>query len=158
MDIFERIAAYGDRFTQPSDRSGLIESIVMAKDFDPPVAEQFVPGLLQCERSILASLTECWRPFDVPFEERFPSKVEPISDRLHALTADRLPVSKPSIAQFGQVRLQSGLWQSSPEHLIVAILERHRMVPDLRGKIDRPVQMLQPSAGKQLELEGLTHD
>jgi hypothetical protein len=32
------------------------------------------------------------------------------------------------------------------------------MVPDLRGKIDRPVQMLQPFAGKQLELEGLTHD
>ena len=54
--------------------------------------------------------------------------------------------------------LKLGLQQSFPEQLVVAILKRHRVIPDLGGNVNRPVEVLEPFAAKQLELEGLTHD
>jgi putative transposase len=43
------------------------------------------------------------------------------------------------------------------EELVVAVLERHGVVPDLGGHVDHGVQVLKLFAAEELEPEGLTH-
>ena len=54
--------------------------------------------------------------------------------------------------------LQLGLGQPFSVEFVVAILKRHRVIPDLGRNVNRPVQVLEPFAAKHLELVGLTHD
>ena len=56
------------------------------------MSENFVSRLLECKRSVFLALPERRRAFDVTFEERLPAEVEPVSDGLNALRADRLPM------------------------------------------------------------------
>ena len=122
------------------------------------MSENFVSGLLECERLVFPPLAKSWRAFDIAFEERLPCKVEPVSDGLNALRVDRLPVQQSCPSELGQMCLQSGFRQPFSKHLVVSILESHRVIPDLGGNVNRPVQVLEPFAAKHLELEGSTHD
>jgi hypothetical protein len=84
--------------------------------------------------------------------------MEPVSDGLNALRVDRLPVRESCPSKLGEMGLQLGLGQPFSVEFVVAILKRHRVIPDLGGNVNRPVQVLEPFAAKHLKLEGLTHD
>ena len=62
-----------------------------------------------------------------------------------------------SVSQFGQVRLELGFGQCLFEQTIVAPMQGDSMIPDLRGHVDRTVQVSEPFAPEKLELKGLTH-
>ena len=122
------------------------------------MSENLVSRLLERERSVFPAFPERGRTFDVAFEERLPSKVEPIGYGLNALRVHRLPVRESCPAKLGEMGLQLGLRQPFSVEFVVAILKRHRVIPDLGRNVNRPVQVLEPFAAKHLELEGLTHD
>jgi len=138
-------------------RPALVEPIVPPKNLHSPLAENLVSSLLQRERPIFAPLAECRRPLDIAFEEGFPAKIEPISDRLHTLAPHRFPMRHPAVSQLREVRLKFCFGQRLFEQTIVAPMQHHRMIPDFRRGIDRAVEMFEPFAAKKLELKGLTH-
>src|SRR5262249_15515061 len=96
-------------------------------------------------------------PFCVAPKERFPPKIEPVSDRLDALASDRLPMRHLSVSQLGQVRLEFGFGQCLFKQPIVAPIESDRMIPDLRRHVDRKMQVSQPFAPEKFKSKGLTH-
>ena len=57
-----------------------------------PCPRTLYPDCLSVNDRYFLRLRKRWRPFDVAFEERLPSKVEPIGYGLNALRVDRLPV------------------------------------------------------------------
>ena len=113
------------------------------------MTEQLVASLLERERSVLDPLAECRWTLDVALEECCPGEIEPVNDRLNALTPDRFPVRKPAVAQLGEMRLELGFRQPLSEELVVATVERNGVIPDLSGNVNRPVQMLQPFATRR---------
>ena len=62
----------------------------------------------------------------------------------------------PAVAKFRQMRFQFGFRQRLSEQPVVAAMKRYGVVPDLRRHVNRPMQMLEPLALEELELEGLT--
>ena len=122
-------------------RPALVESTVSPENLDSSMAEDLVSRLLEREGAVFAPLAECRRPLDVSREERFPTKVEPIGDRLNALASHRFPMRHLTVSQLGQVRLECGFGQSFAEQFVVAILKRYRVIPDLRRNVDRTMQV-----------------
>jgi hypothetical protein len=61
------------------------------------------------------------------------------------------------VSELGQVRLELGFGQCLFEQTIVAPVQGDRTIPDLRGHVDRTVQVPEPFAPEKLELKGLTH-
>jgi len=61
------------------------------------------------------------------------------------------------VSQLGEVRLEFGFEQCFFEQTIVAPVQGDRVIPYLRGHVDRTVQVPEPFAPEKLELKGLTH-
>ena len=158
MEISERVPSNGHRLDYSGDWSGLIEPVVSTQNLNSPVSENLVSRLLECERSVFPALAKSWWAFDGALEESLPGEVEPISDSLDALRIHALPVRESRPSKLGEMGLQLGLGQPLSVEFVVAILKRHRVIPDLGRNVNRSVQVLEPFAAKHFELEGLTHD
>jgi hypothetical protein len=157
VEIFDRVPSNCHRLDYPGDWSGLIESVISTQNFNSPVSENLVSRLLERERAVFPAFPERGRTFDVAFEERLPSKVEPVGYGLNALRIHALPMRESCPSKLGEMGLQLGLGQPLSVEFVVAILKRHRVIPDLGRNVNRPVQVPEPFAPEKLELKGLTH-
>lgn len=87
------------------------------------MTEYLIPGLLERERSILSTLAERRRAFDIAPEESLPREIQSVGDCLNALAANCVPVRESSIPQLSQMRLEFRLRQALLEQFEVAALE-----------------------------------
>ena len=141
MNIAKSVSSHRHRFDYAVHWPALVEPIVPAKNLDSPMSKDVVSALLERERSVFPALAERRRPLDVASEEGFPGKIEPVGDRLNALASHHFPTRHLTVSQLSQVRLELSLRQAFAEELVVAILERYGMIPDLRRHVDRMVQV-----------------
>lgn len=91
-------------------------------------------------------------------EPGIPAPIQPIGYLLHRLRIYELPMLKTGSSQPGKMLLEGRLLERLAEQPIIPAMQRHRMVPDVRGNVDSPVQMLHSTRPHQLEFECLPHE
>jgi hypothetical protein len=137
----------------PADRHGfdvaknlprLVKAIVPALDAKPAWPDNFPATLLKREAFVLTARAKRRRPLDFSFKESVPAAIQPVRDSLYRLGANQLPVLKASTAQLRQMLLQCVLLQILAKQFVVATVNSNRMIPNVRGNVNRPVQMLNP--------------
>ena len=105
----------------------------------------FIPGLLECERSVFNGLLKSRRPFIAPFEKRLVGFVDALNNVLNGLTA-KLPPFGIIFSKSGDMSRQPGRAQILSKHTIIALVQSDAMIINPGGDTPEFIQ-LSPSAG-----------